>query len=54
VVKKGKTSELSAEKARELIDTIEIDSPIGLRDRALVGLMVYTFARVGAVVKNAR
>ena len=51
VVKKGKTSVLSAEEARMLIDSIETDSLIGLRDRALIGLMVYTFARVGAVTK---
>jgi len=51
VVKKGKTSVLSAEEARVLLDSIGIDSLIGLRDRALIGLMVYTFARVGAVIK---
>lgn len=50
VVKKGKTSVLSAEETRELIDSISVDSPLGLRDRALVGIMVYTFARVGAVI----
>jgi integrase len=33
-----------------LLDTIDIDSPPGLRDRALIDLMVYTFASVGAVV----
>lgn len=51
VVKKGKTSVLSAEEARMLIDSIGMDSLIGLRDRALIGLMLYTFARVGAVIK---
>jgi site-specific recombinase XerD len=51
VVKKGKTPVLSAEEARELIDSIDLASPAGLRDRALIGIMVYTFARVGAVIK---
>lgn len=51
VVKKGKTPVLSAEEARELIDSIDTESLVGLRDRAMVGLMVYTFARVGAVTK---
>lgn len=51
VVKKGKTSVLSAEEARMLIESIETSSQIGLRDRALISLMVYTFARVGAVIK---
>src|SRR5713226_3916954 len=33
-----------------LIDAIDTTSLPGLRDRALIGLMVYTFARVGAAV----
>ncbi len=51
VVKKGKTPVLSAEEARALLDAIDTSSPVGLRDRALVALMTYTFARVGAVIK---
>lgn len=50
VVKKGKTRLLSAEETRELLDSIPSETAVGLRDRALIGLMVYTFARVGAVV----
>jgi site-specific recombinase XerD len=50
VVKKGKTPVLSAEEARTLLDSIETDSIVGLRDRALIAVMVYSFARVGAVV----
>ena len=50
-VKKGKTPVLAAEEARALLDAIDISTPMGLRDRALIGLMVYTFARVGAVLK---
>jgi site-specific recombinase XerD len=48
--KKGKTSVLSAEEMRALLNSIDISKLIGLRDRALIGLMGYTFARVGAVV----
>jgi site-specific recombinase XerC len=51
VVKKGKTPVLSVEEARALLNTIDTSSPVGLRDRALIGLVVYTFARVGAVIK---
>jgi len=51
VVKKGKTPVLSAEEARVMIDAIGTDSSADLRDRALIGIMVYTFARVGAVIK---
>lgn len=50
VVKKGSTPVLTAEEARALLDSIDPASPIGLRDRALIGLMVYTFARVGAAI----
>ena len=56
---------LTAEEARELLDSIktvrktksqdgtETEQPslVGLRDRALIGAMVYTFARVGAVLQ---
>jgi integrase/recombinase XerD len=48
--RKGKTPVLAADEARALIGAIDIDSLPGLRDRALIGLMVYTFARVGAAV----
>lgn len=48
--KKGKTPVLAPEEARALLDAIDVTTPIGLRDRALIGLMVYSFARVGAAV----
>ena len=48
--KKGKTPVLKVDEARALIDAIDTTSLPGLRDRALIGLMVYTFARVGAAV----
>lgn len=64
VAKKGKTPVLTAEEARELLASIpvaqkvrregrESEEPdlVGLRDRALIGVMVYTFARVGAVLQ---
>jgi integrase len=50
VVRRGKTPVLSAEEARKLLDSIESDTLIGLRDRALIGTMVYSFARVSAAV----
>ena len=50
VVKKGKTPVLNADEARALLDAIDTASLTGLRDRALIGVMVYTFARVNAVV----
>jgi integrase/recombinase XerD len=50
VVRKGKTPVLKAEQARQLLDSISTDSVVGLRDRALIGVMVYSFARVSAVI----
>jgi site-specific recombinase XerD len=40
---------LTAEEARLLLDSINTQTIVGLRDRALIGLMVYSFARVSAV-----
>ena len=49
-MRKGKTPVLDPSEARILLDTIETDTPIGLRDRALIGVMVYSFARIGAAL----
>ena len=49
-VRRGKTSVLDPYEARRLLDAIDVSTPIGLRDRALIGLMVYSFARVGAAL----
>jgi integrase len=50
VVRRGKTPVLDRAEARRLLDAIGTESPVGLRDRAFIGLMVYSFARVGAAV----
>jgi len=59
VVKRGKTPVLTPDQARQLLDSIEtssivdeVETPliVGLRDRALIAVMVYTFARVSAAV----
>jgi integrase/recombinase XerC len=41
---------LSPEEARALIDSIEVTTIVGLRDRALIALMVFSFARIGAAL----
>jgi integrase/recombinase XerC len=41
IVKAGKTPVLAPEEARALIDSIEITTPAGLRDRALIGLAAH-------------
>jgi site-specific recombinase XerD len=50
VVRKGKTPVLDAAEVRVLLDSIGGTSHIDLRDKALIGLMLYSFARIGAVV----
>jgi len=50
VVKRGKTPVLKADQARTLLDSIKTESIVGLRDRAMIAVMCYTFARVSAVV----
>jgi site-specific recombinase XerD len=50
VVKRGKTPVLTAKQARELLDSIDVTTLMGLRDRALIAVMTYALARVGAVV----
>jgi site-specific recombinase XerC len=50
IVRRGKTPVLDPAEARQLIDAINTSTFIGLRDRALIGLMVYSFARIGAAL----
>lgn len=50
VVKKGKTPVLSPDEARRVLDSIDVTTHAGLRDRALIALMVYSFARIGAAL----
>jgi site-specific recombinase XerD len=64
VVNRGKTPVLTEEPARRLLESIKVNKKVtlpdgsecevpwlvGLRDRALIGAMVYTFARISAVV----
>ncbi len=50
VVKKGKTPVLTAEEARTLLDSIDTSHIVGLRDRALLSVMLFSFARISAVL----
>jgi site-specific recombinase XerD len=49
-VKRGKTPVLAPDEARRLLDSIDVATHAGLRDRALIALMVYSFARIGAAL----
>ena len=50
IIKKGKTVVLQADQARALLDSIDVGDVVGLRDRALIAVLTYTFARVSACV----
>jgi integrase/recombinase XerD len=50
VVRRGKTPVLKVDEARALFDSIPTDTIVGLRDRAIIGVMCYSFARVSATV----
>jgi site-specific recombinase XerD len=46
----GKTPVLDPSEAPQLLDSIDVSTPAGLRDRALIALMVFSFARIGAAL----
>jgi site-specific recombinase XerD len=48
--KTGRTPVLDPGEARQLLDRIDVTTAAGLRDRALIALMVFSFARVGAAL----
>ena len=50
IVRRSKTPVLDPAEARQLLDAIDATSIIGLRDRVLIGLMVYSFAHIGAAI----
>lgn len=49
-VARGKTPILAAAEAKDLINSIPTETAIDLRDRALIALMTYSFARISAAV----
>ena len=50
IVTVGKTVVLSSADTRALFESIDTSTLIGLRDRALIGVMAYSFARIGAML----
>jgi site-specific recombinase XerD len=46
----GKTPAPPAEEVQKLIDSIDLSHVVGLRDQAILCVLAYTFARIGAVV----
>ncbi|MCY2963318.1 MAG: tyrosine-type recombinase/integrase [Planctomycetota bacterium] len=53
-VVEGKTPEIGVDNARRLLTSIRTDNAVGLRDRSIIGILIYTAARVGAVSRLRR
>lgn len=53
-VREGKTKGLGVKQARQLLESIDVSTPVGLRDRAVIAALIYTAARRGALVKMKR
>ena len=47
---RGSTPVLSSEEATALLTGMDVSTVAGIRDRAIIAVMTYTFARVGAVI----
>lgn len=50
VVKKGKTPVLNEDEARDLLQSIDVTNVVGMRDRALIAVCLYSFARIEAAL----
>ena len=50
-VVEGKTPQLGVKQARTLLESVDVSNVVGLRDRAVLAVLAYTAARVGAVAK---
>ena len=48
-VVEGKTPEIGVAAARKLLRSIDTSGIVGLRDRAIIGILIYTAVRVGAI-----
>jgi integrase/recombinase XerD len=53
-VTEGKTPEIAIDQARRLLGSIDTGHVVGLRDRAIIAVLIYTAARIGAVSKLRR
>ncbi|VWC77459.1 phage integrase family protein [Burkholderia aenigmatica] len=48
--KQGKMPVRDATEAGQLLDSVDVRVPIGLRDRALIALMVFLFTQICAAL----
>jgi integrase/recombinase XerD len=48
-ITEGKTPEITVDQERTLLKSIRVHDLLGLRDRAIISILIYTAARIGAV-----
>jgi site-specific recombinase XerD len=53
-VVEGKTPEIGIKQARRLLKSVDASNIVGLRDRAILGILIYTAVRVSAVAALKR
>lgn len=53
-VAEGKTPALTVQQARQVLASIDTRNAVGLRDRAIIAVMIYTAVRAGAIAKLRR
>ena len=53
-VVEGKTPEITVAGARQLLVSLDITTVVGLRDRAIIAILIYTASRAGAVATLRR
>ncbi|TWU62572.1 Tyrosine recombinase XerC [Crateriforma conspicua] len=53
-VVEGKTPKITVSQARTLMQSLDTSHVVGLRDQAIIAIMIYTAARVGAVAALCR
>src|SRR2546429_1490676 len=53
-VVEGKTPEITVKDARTLLASMDTSTAVGLRDRAIIAILIYTASRAGAVATPKR
>ena len=51
VVHEGKTPEMTGRQSRQLMDAIDDSSRVGRRDRAVIGILMWTGVRAGSIAR---
>ena len=53
-VNEGKTSQITADQSRSVLSAIDTTKRIGIRDRAIIGILMWTGVRAGSIARLRR